>query len=326
MDGAERYELWAWDGAWTQLDGGTLTDNSYVHTGLSTRTYYYQGRAVDSAGVMSAWSELVSAEVLSTPNISAPTSFNAARGDGQVTLTWGAPTSLAGQTIAKYQYRYVEDGGTFADSWTDVVGALTATVDPLANGTEYDFEIRAVSTTDANGSTASASATPSTVPDAPTLTATPGYRFIVLSWNAPDNGGATITSYRIERENDDATWTAARSPLPGSVLTWTATGLDNATEYTYRIFAINVAGDSDWTSAFALTLANPIGTPAAPVSGLFETGPGTITYTWDEPNFNGGSAITGYEYRYRTTEPSSWKTGQTDSQTSRSNLKNSTRT
>ena len=31
VDGAERYELWAWDGAWEQLDGGSadpLTDNS----------------------------------------------------------------------------------------------------------------------------------------------------------------------------------------------------------------------------------------------------------------------------------------------------------
>ena len=31
VDGAERYELWAWDGAWTQLDGGTLTATSHVH-------------------------------------------------------------------------------------------------------------------------------------------------------------------------------------------------------------------------------------------------------------------------------------------------------
>ena len=126
VTGAARYELWAWLGSWTQIDGGALTATSYVHDGLTVgRTYYFQGRAVTSAGVMSAWSAQVDATVLSAPNITAPTSFNAARGNGQVTLTWGAPTSLAGQTIAKYQYRYVEDGGTFADSWTDVVGALT---------------------------------------------------------------------------------------------------------------------------------------------------------------------------------------------------------
>ena len=79
VTGATRYELWAWLGSWTQVDGGALTATSYVHGGLTTgRTYYFQGRAVNSAGVMSAWSALVSTTVLSTPNISAPTSFNAA--------------------------------------------------------------------------------------------------------------------------------------------------------------------------------------------------------------------------------------------------------
>ena len=80
-----------------QLDGGAfapLIATSYVHDGLTTgRTYYFQGRAVNSAGVMSAWSAQVSATVLSSPNISAPTSFSAARGDEQVTLTWTAATA-----------------------------------------------------------------------------------------------------------------------------------------------------------------------------------------------------------------------------------------
>ena len=315
VTGATRYELWAWDGNWERLDGGSadpLIANSYVHTGLTTgRTYYYQGRAVDSAGVMSAWSAQVSATVLSAPNISAPTSFNAARGDEQVTLTWSAPSRLAGLTIAKYQYRYVEDGGTFADSWTDVVGALTATQSGLTNGTEYDFEIQAVSTTGALGDTASDSATPSTVPGAPTLSAVGYYRYIVLEWTAPaDNGGAAISTYRIERENDDGTW-SRRTTVPAGTVTWRDnSGLSDGKEYTYRIFAINVAGDSDWTSASAIALANPAQEPAAPIGVQGVAGAGMVTLSWDPPAFNGGAQILGYEYQYKeTTDGSygSWK-------------------
>ena len=41
-----------------------------------------------------------------------------------------------------------------------------------------------------------------------------------------------------------------------------------------------------------------------------ENGPGTITYTWQPPNFNGGAPITRYEYRYRE-DSKSWISGQT---------------
>ena len=216
MTGADRYELWAWDGAWTALHVGAfapLTDTSHVHTGLSTgRTYYYQGRAVDSAGVMSAWSAQVSATVLSSPNISAPTSVSAARGDQQVTLTWSAPSNLAGLTISSYQYRYRESGGTF-NAWADAGNDGTETIVGLTNGTTYDFELQAVSTTNAVGATASLTVTPTTVPGAPTLTATAGYGRIDLSWTAPaDNGGAAISGYRIERQNAQGGWDLEARP------------------------------------------------------------------------------------------------------------------
>ena len=236
-----------------------------MHTGLSTgRTYYYQGRAVDSAGVMSAWSEQVSAEVLSTPNIAAPT-LSAARGDQKVTLSWTAATAPAGQTIARYEYRYAASGETLPTNWIPVGNVLTTEVGSLTNGTTYNFELRAVSNTGATGNAGSASATTATVPGAPTLEATATHNSVTLTWTAPsDNGGADISSYRIERENDDATW-STMTTVPSSRLTWTNTGRANSIEYTYRIFAINLVGDSDWTSASVVTLAQAPTVPSVPI-------------------------------------------------------------
>ena len=312
VTGAERYELWAWDGAWKALHVGPfapLTATTHVHTGLTTRTYYYQGRAVNSAGVMSAWSAQVDATVLSTPNISAPTSFSAARGNAQVTLTWGVPSGTAGLTIGSYQYRYRESGETFT-TWTNVANVLTVDVTGLTNGTTYDFEVRAVSTTDAKGNAASRSATPSTVPGPPTLTAVPGYRQIILSWEPhADTGGAAISSYRFERQDDDGNW-QPRITRSGSVTSWTDSGLTNAKEYTYRIFAVNVAGDSDWTSASALTLANPAQKPGAPIAVTPVLGPGMVTLSWQAPAFNGGAQILSYEYRYKVTDGGSYGSWQ----------------
>ena len=72
---------------------------------------------------------------------------------------------------------------------------------------------------------------------------------------------------------------------------WTAEGADRATEYTYRIFAVNVAGDSDWTSASAITLANaPPEAPSVPIAVGVEgegsgvgwiAGPGSVELDWD---------------------------------------------
>ncbi len=326
VTGATRYELWAWDGNWDRLDGGSadpLTDNFYVHTGLSNRTYYYQGRAVDSAGVMSAWSEQVSAEVLSSPNISAPT-LSAARGDQKVTLSWTATTAPAGQTIASYEYRHAASGETLPGTWTNVGNVLTTEVGPLTNGTTYNFEVQAVSNTGATGNAGTASATPSTVPGAPSLTATPDYKRITLNWTAPsENGGATIMSYRLERQNDDGSWTSIYSP-PAGVTRRVDTGLADSTSYTYRIFAINVAGDSEWTSASAITLAQAPQKPSAPTSSAVTPGPGTVKLDWDEPAFSGGVAISDYEYRYKLTNGGSWtgwRSVGTDTEVTVENLK-----
>ena len=300
VTGATRYELWAWLGSWSQLDGGTLTDTSHVHDGLSTgRTYYYQGRAVNSAGVMSAWSALVSTTVLSTPNISAPT-LTAAIGDEQVTLTWTASTAPAGQTIASYAYRYVESGGTLPDSWTNVGNVLTTTKSGLTNGTEYDFQVRAVSNTGANGTPSNtASETPSTVPNAPTLTATEGYRLVTLSWNAPANNGAAITRYHIEILNTQNNWVSETS-VAGSATSYTDRSLSDSTVYTYRIIAENVAGRSSASnSADATTLAQPAQVPGMPTAIGASSQPGAVRLTWQAPLFNGGSPITSYEYRYK---------------------------
>jgi len=306
--GAATYELWAWDQSWTRLDDGTLSATSYTHTSLvAGRTYYYQARATSSGGVMSAWSAQVSAVVLSSPNISAPTNFSAASNqDEMVTLTWGAPSSVAGLTLAGYEYRYAASGNSLPATWMSAGNVTTRTVTGLTNGTTYNFEIRGVSTTDAKGDVAMASATPSTVPDAPVLTATEGYRTVRLSWEAPAHNGAAISAYLIERLNTQNQW-VPESTVPGTATSYNDTGLNDSAVYTYRVSARNAAGDSSWSnSAAATTLAQPPQVPGPPTTFGATSGAGMVTLTWAAPLFNGGSPITGYEYRYKLASAASF--------------------
>jgi hypothetical protein len=80
----------------------------------------------------------------------------------------------------------------------------------------------------------------------------------------------------------------------------TITGLNNSASYTVTMKAINAAGDSvasNTSAAVALTAYAPeapvLLSASAPVSGQ-------ITFTFQAP-YNGGSAITGYEYRLNNT-------------------------
>ena len=91
-----------------------------------------------------------------------------------------------------------------------------------------------------------------TAPTAPqNFTATTGDGQVALSWAAPasDGGSATI-KYQVSKDNG-ASWTDV-----GLNTSHTFTGLTNGTEYTFKVRAVNSAGNG--------TEASTVATPAAP--------------------------------------------------------------
>ncbi|NMA26028.1 MAG: hypothetical protein GX936_10255 [Clostridiales bacterium] len=87
----------------------------------------------------------------------APQDLTATPGDGQVALSWTAPSSDGGSAITKYQVS--KDNGA---NWTDVGLNTTYTFTGLTNGMAYTFKVRAVNSA-GNGAEASTSATPEAV-------------------------------------------------------------------------------------------------------------------------------------------------------------------
>ncbi len=297
---AVSYELFAWDQTWSQV-GGVITGTSYNHTGLTAgKTYYYEARAVNAGGVKSAYSIQASATVLTVPTVTAPQNLSAGTTpqDQQVTLTWQTPPG-AGASITGYEYRYAESSATLPDTWMDAGMAMTVTITGLTNGTQYTFEVRAMSST-GEGPAASVMATPAAVPDAPVLTAKEGYRQVMLSWETPANNGAAITAYHVEMLNAQNQWVAVPSSLSGSDTSHTIRSLSDSTVYTYRIIAENAAGRSSASnSADATTLAQPAQKPGPPSSLTAASGAGMVKLTWTAPLTTGGADIIRYEYRYK---------------------------
>src|SRR5205085_8298927 len=87
--------------------------------------------------------------------------------------------------------------------------------------------------------------------------------------------------------------------------TYSDSGLNPSTTYTYRISAINSIGTSSPSSTASATTSS---TAPQPPTGLTATtfSSSQINLSWTAPSNNGGSAITGYEIERSTDGGTTW--------------------
>jgi large repetitive protein len=207
-----------------------------------------------------------------------------------VALSWPTPANN-GAPIDSYQVSY--SGGR------QTCPASPCTITGLTNGRSYTFTVKAHNLVGwGQPSPASASAVPNTIPDAVTgLTASdPQDGTIKLAWNAAVDDGTPVLHYSVS-------WTGGgQATTEGTALT--ATGLDNDTQYTFTVIAVNEQGPSPASTVPGQSAGAPP-RPAAPTFSPVESadpeshsiqvnwaavdsnGPGPTTYT---VNRTGGGA------------------------------------
>ena len=129
---------------------------------------------------------------------------------------------------------------------------------------------------------------------------------IALSWQAAPSGGAPITNYTVQRSTDmGRTWSQVSTPASSSVSV-TVTGLTSGTSYMFRVAAVNSIGTGPYSYASNMTAAGTI-RPSAPRSVLAVPATHTASnarmptflVTWQVPEADGGSPVTGYEIQTR---------------------------
>ncbi len=146
-----------WPQSWTRLT--VLVTSFTVGSQTDGTEYEIELRAVNDSGAGAAAS--ATATPLDPTAAAAPTSFTATAGSGQVALAWTAPSG----TITKYQVRQGTGDPVVWGAWADITGTTSHTVTSLTNGTEYSFQVRAVTGTSVLGAmSATATATPTAAP------------------------------------------------------------------------------------------------------------------------------------------------------------------
>lgn len=243
----------------------TVAANVYEYewSGLTNgATYYFKVKAENEVG------DSASNEKSATPQVAAPgvpVPGPATPGDARISLTWNPVIGSTGYKIFKSTTSGVY--GSEEVSVSDSVYGYDVT--GLTNGTTYYFVIKA--TNPGGDSTASneVSATPRTVPSAPTgVTAVAGNGQATVSFTVPANGGSDITSYKVTAMPGTITVTGTGSPI-------TVTGLSNGVTYTFTVQAVNSTG-----SSVASDASNSI-TPRKPSSSSNTSTPSSTPATPD---------------------------------------------
>ena len=245
----------------------------------------------------------------------APDITSISHGDRELTVVWTAPTETGGADI---EYFVVQWKPNTVSDWTSPLvqedsttneTVLTYPITSLTNGTTYDIRVRADNGVEADSySWDEDEGTPSTKPDAPTITdITGGNERLVVTWDEPDDGGSSITEYTVQWKSGIETFADAATDnrqATVTTLTHTIQNLANDTLYTVQVRATNDDGDSLWSLEDTGT---PVPNPSIGIINVrtkSQTG-ATLTVTIERSDINNEQTV---NLRHRIkTPPGTWK-------------------
>lgn len=269
---------------------------SFNNTGLSPGvSYSYRARAIDAAGNLSGYSNTATAVTLDTTAPTPPGNLTAAAiSETQINLSWGASTDNVG--VAEYRLERCQ--GAACTNFSEIARPTTTTFSDTgrAASTAYRYRVRAVDAAinfSGFSNIATATTPDTTVPTPPSnLTANAaGETQINLSWNASaDNVG--VAGYRVERCQgvSCANFTEIAQPTAAA---FNDPGRSIGTPYSYRIRAVDAAGNLSAYSNIASATTRDLTAPTPPASlTAAAVGESQINLSWNASTDN--LSVAGY--------------------------------
>ncbi|MGH2688665.1 MAG: fibronectin type III domain-containing protein, partial [Actinomycetota bacterium] len=162
----------------------------------------------------------------------------------------------------------------------------------LVNGQTYHYQATAVAVAGEGPRSQNASAVPSGLPSPPLgfNVSAGGAGVASLQWTPPyDDGGFTITTYRLHRGPDPGNMTLYRDA--GSVFVFDDTGLPAGVSKCYAVAAVTSRGEGAYADTLCVV---PKGLASQPTAASGHANGSSIEIQWGLPANNGSDAISGF--------------------------------
>ena len=236
------------------------------------------------------------------PSATAPAS-------GELDWSWNCPLD-GGAIIDDFRFQWRVSG---TQSWSGSIIVTTPrhALTGLTNGTAIEARVRAVTTFATGPWSLVGSATPAgTIPGGGAtlaLRAEAADAEVDLDWLEPDDGGLSISSYRVQWRTAGQGYSTARQDTSNNEM-HTVSSLTNGTEYFFRVRAVNSQGNGNWSNEASATPAADV-VPPPPDADEVPSAPqnlaGTprrplmVDFVWELPDDNGGAQITSFDSQWR---------------------------
>lgn len=276
---------------------GSTAHMWYNDTSVALGTTYYYRVSAYVGAEEGTLSDLVSATPCDVPGT--PTDLTVEAGLRSFQLSWTAPSQDGGALILGYNiWRGASPTslGLFDVAWT-----VTFTDLLVGDDDTWYYAVTAFNQAGDGAMSDVMGNTTFSVPSAPlNVTTLFGDGNVTVSWDAPlIDGGTPITGYVIEYVH--ALFGQFAYPGPDD-RSWTITGLTNGWEYSFRVQALNLVGDGDWSP---LVYDTPATAPGAPADLEASAASGTVRLSWLPPTEDGGDAPSLYNI-YRKELDGDW--------------------
>ena len=290
---------------WTHLHVGGRSNRTHTHNGLTAgQLYSYRARWSTSdnshnTAYTSTISATPTAAVGTAPD--APTNLRVTNSTTTLlSFSWDAPTTGGEPTAYEYQYKLSTAANYPDDSSSSL--ATAASLTELAEGTTYNFRVRATNASGQSGwvtlTATTTTTTATTAPGVPTNLAVTALSTTQLSftWEAPASGG-TPRGYNSQSRLSTDTWpTMVGSETTGFGLS--RGPVSPGETIVFRVRAINNIGSSAFVM-ISYTVPGVSTEVPGSVTGLFtgEATDNSVTVTWSAPT--DGGIPDGYHVQFK---------------------------